>query len=41
MKVRHLDHINMTVDDFVETVDWYGRVFGFELVEEAVTEGIR
>ena len=41
MKVRHLDHINMTVRDFDQTVDWYGRVFDFELVEEALTDGVR
>jgi lactoylglutathione lyase len=41
MNVRHLDHINMTVRDFDQTVDWYGRVFDFELVEEALTEGVR
>ena len=41
MKIKHLDHINMTVRDFDQTVDWYGRVFDFVLVEEAVTEGIR
>lgn len=41
MRVRHLDHLNMTVRDFDQTVEWYGRVFGFELVEEEVTEGVR
>ena len=41
MNVRHLDHINMTVRDFDQTVDWYGRVFDFELVEEDLTEGVR
>ena len=41
MQVRHLDHVNMTVRDFDETVAWYGRVFGFELVEDKVTERVR
>jgi len=41
MKVRHLDHVNMTVRDFDGTVDWYRRVFGFELVEDKITERVR
>ena len=41
MKVKHLDHINLSVENFDETVDWYKRVFGFELVEEAVVDGVR
>jgi len=36
MTIRNLDHVNMTVRDFDETVDWYRRVFGFELVEDKV-----
>ncbi|MDH5641674.1 MAG: VOC family protein [Nitrospira sp.] len=35
-----LDHINLTVRDFREAVEWYGRVFGFELVEEGVQDGV-
>jgi len=41
MTVEALDHLNLSVDDFDATVAWYGRVFGFELVEEAVTDGVR
>ncbi len=41
MNVKHLDHLNLSVRDFDETVDWYGRVFGFVKVEEAVQEGVR
>lgn len=42
MTVRHLDHLNLSVDDFARSVDWYRRVFGFALVEEAVDErGVR
>jgi len=33
MSVTHLDHLNLTVRDFEETASWYGRVFGFEVVE--------
>ena len=41
MKLRHIDHINLTVDDFDATVAWYHRVFGFRLVEEGVQDGHR
>lgn len=34
MSVTHLDHLNLTVRDFEETAAWYGRVFGFEVVEK-------
>ncbi len=34
MTVQQLDHLNLTVDDFDTTVAWYGRLFGFELVEK-------
>lgn len=36
--LRHLDHVNLSVGDLVETRDWYARVFGFELVEEGVQD---
>ena len=39
MNVKHLDHLNMTVTDLAETIDWYGRVFGFEKVEEGTYDG--
>ena len=35
MKTANLDHLNLSVHDFDETVAWYGRVFGFELVEQS------
>ncbi|MEM7248359.1 MAG: VOC family protein [Acidobacteriota bacterium] len=37
--VKHLDHLNLTVENLDETIDWYRRVFGFELVERAVRDG--
>ena len=40
MKVRHLDHLNLSVSNLAESVDWYGRVFGFEVQEQGVTEGV-
>jgi len=41
MSVRHLDHVNLTVSDFDETVEWYGRILDFELVEQGVDAGKR
>ncbi|MGH7162979.1 MAG: VOC family protein [Planctomycetota bacterium] len=41
MGVRQLDHLNLTVKSYDETADWYRRVFGFEIVEEAITDGVR
>jgi len=41
MNVKHLDHINLSVADFEQTVDWYTRIFDFELVEEGLQDGIR
>ncbi len=34
MAVKHLDHLNLSVRSLAETVAWYGRVFGFEVVEQ-------
>lgn len=34
-----LDHLNLSVTCFAESVQWYERVFGFELVEQGVDEG--
>jgi catechol 2,3-dioxygenase-like lactoylglutathione lyase family enzyme len=39
--VQHLDHLNLTVASFDESVAWYRRVFGFQLVEDGVQEGVR
>lgn len=41
MGVRHLDHVNLTVENFDETVEWYGRVFDFSVVEKGVIDGHR
>lgn len=35
-----LDHLNMTVADLEESIAWYGRVFGFEVVERDVQDGV-
>jgi catechol 2,3-dioxygenase-like lactoylglutathione lyase family enzyme len=37
--IKHLDHLNLSVASFDETLDWYGRVFGFELVERGTQDG--
>jgi len=39
--VKHLDHLNISVRDFDETVKWYARVFGFAKVEDGVQDGVR
>jgi lactoylglutathione lyase len=39
MRVEHLDHLNLSVESLAETAAWYGRVFGFELVERGVRLG--
>jgi len=39
MNVKQLDHLNLSVKDFAETADWYGRVFGFEVVEQGTYQG--
>ncbi len=41
MKLKNIDHLNLTVANFDDTVAWYGRVFGFELVEEAMQDETR
>ena len=33
MQIKHLDHLNMSVRSVDETAAWYGRVFGFTVVE--------
>lgn len=39
MTATHIDHLNLTVRDLDESIDWYRRVFGFELVEREVQDG--
>lgn len=40
MKIK-LDHVNLTVRDINESIDWYGRIFGFEPVERGVNQNGR
>ena len=37
--VKHLDHLNMTVTDLAESLDWYRRVLDFEKVEDGLYQG--
>ena len=41
MDIKGFDHVNLSVRDFDASVDWYGRVFHFSLVEEGVSDGVR
>ena len=41
MGIKQLDHLNLTVNNVDETLDWYSKVFGFELVEQGVRNGAR
>jgi lactoylglutathione lyase len=37
-----LDHINLTVANLADSINWYNRVFGFELVESGITfQGVK
>ena len=36
MTVR-LDHVNLTVPDLNESIEWYKKIFGFELVESGIS----
>lgn len=35
MKIK-LDHINLTVHDINQSINWYEKVFGFKLVEKGI-----
>ena len=37
--VTNIDHLNLSVRNFKESADWYGRVFGFSVVEQGRYEG--
>lgn len=40
MNVTNLDHINLTVGDLKESLEFYKNIFGFEKVEGGVRAGI-
>jgi catechol 2,3-dioxygenase-like lactoylglutathione lyase family enzyme len=35
MKIK-LDHVNLTVQNIQESVDWYAKIFGFKLAESGI-----
>lgn len=39
MQVKQLDHLNLSVANFDQTAHWYGRVFGFRVVERGIRDG--
>ncbi len=41
MRIKNIDHLNLTVADFDASVDWYNRIPDFELVEEDVQDSTR
>jgi len=40
MNVKHLDHLNLTVSNLDRTISWYQNLFGFEVKESGVYDGI-
>jgi len=34
--VKHLDHLNMSVRNVDELIDWYSRLFGFKVAERGI-----
>lgn len=39
MNIRHLDHLNMTVNNLEESIQWYRHVFDFQIAERGVRNG--
>jgi lactoylglutathione lyase len=39
MSIKQLDHLNMTVKDLEQSIEWYVRIFGFEEVERGNRDG--
>ncbi|MDA9951767.1 VOC family protein [Oligoflexaceae bacterium] len=39
MKIQRLDHLNLSVENLEETVDWYQDLFGFEVKERGESRG--
>jgi catechol-2,3-dioxygenase len=38
-EIKRLDHLNMTVHNLKASIEWYERIFGFEVVEEGNRNG--
>jgi catechol-2,3-dioxygenase len=41
MSIKQLDHLNLTVKNLDETLAWYGKVFGMEVVESGERGDVR
>lgn len=39
MKTLGLDHLNLSVQNFEDSAEWYRKVFGFEIVERGIYGG--
>ena len=37
--VKHIDHLNLSVQNLEQTIDWYARIFDFQVVEAAEQGG--
>lgn len=37
-KIAQLDHLNFSVKNFQESVDWYKKIFNFNLVEQGTSQ---
>lgn len=37
--VKKIDHLNISVNNFQESAEWYNLTFGFEKVEEGIQDG--
>ena len=40
MLVSNLDHLNLSVRNFEETVHWYNKIFAINLVEQGIQDGM-
>lgn len=38
-QIVSIDHINLSVNSFAESAQWYKQLFGFEIVEQGLYEG--
>ncbi len=39
IRVTHLDHVNFRVRDLEESIEFYGRLFGFKIKQQGVRDG--
>lgn len=41
MKIEAIDHINFSVNNLSESIDWYHKIFGFDVVEKNQANGVK